>query len=558
MKRVIRYIVFCFLLSSAGVVGYGQKQFLSEYANEQIKSIPQQQQDSFYMIQGENYLAYKTNDGYKKAMECYLEALKLATEYHHTNTLLNCYDAISNIYAKNNNLQQALKYNKLHYEKTLKQLPFSSENLFLSCYKITDRYVQLKDTSKAHLYNLKMAEILNWINDAVIKDKYKLLIAYNNIRIGKRNEFLSQFEALQHNIIYKDEPNLHLGRIFAECKTYYTLLKTNNKNPIEPLLEELKTTTDSANILNSIVTIYEQQQQYKEAYTYLKLLLQKNENESYRSAQGNTNYRLREADILAQQKANNELKLSAEAYRYKNIVILCVAALFALLLVITLYYLIKGKHKKQTIIDKQETEEAHLLQIQEERYQLYTQFKNWYNDIELVALKKIKVNALPGGSSAFIQIHLASIRIAQSLLAEQKDSDFNYNVPLQEYFEQLTDLYETVFRLPVDAMKLNIQMNHNHLNIAKLLMVSLVMNEIMINKIQELNDYDIDIIEINLNCSFYSNEYHFQLDFTANNGSISNLNPMLTKDLQKMLRNNDAKYFEESPDATQSIRIILS
>src|ERR1700754_3877182 len=106
-----------------------QKSFLSDYAFEQIKNIPEQSQDSFYLVQGKYYYAFYTRESYRKSMECYLEALRLAIQYQHPKVILKCYFGIGSIYDANNNLAQAIHYYKLHYDGVLKERPFNAKNI---------------------------------------------------------------------------------------------------------------------------------------------------------------------------------------------------------------------------------------------------------------------------------------------------------------------------------------------------------------------------------------------------------------------------------------------
>lgn len=504
MARKIFFILLAFALFAIAPAR-GQRAFLSDYANEQLKNVPVEKQDSFFLVQGKYYYAFYTRESYRRAMECYLEALRLALNYKHQDIVVKCYFGIGSVYDANNNLPQAIRYYKMNYEGVLKERPFKAINILRATYNIAATYSKAKDTQNAYHYSLKMGQMLNWIPDLKDRENYRLLIAHTFAGIGKDDEFKEYFSKVPDTIEFKDG-ELAYGRLYAESKSKYAFQTGKKNEVIPPLLKELAHTTDSIPLLNLLLKSYASLGDYKSAYECQQTLIAADMRSMDRSTYGDINYRLLEADNLLKQKQNNELKLNEEKLRFNSSILYTVSLLLALALVFTLYlyrrYRIRNRiAEHQNNIIREHDENSALL-----RKDLHHKVKNNFQLLSnLVDVQLNKPDVDPYFSMREIQTYLRTAGLAHQMMYEQS---LLQDIDMQTYFEQMVNMtLETISASP-KRVDLLINMRGNKLGLEKLIILALAVNEMVINSVKHALPFTEDSF-IKMECKLMDGEMHF-------------------------------------------------
>jgi two-component sensor histidine kinase len=516
VPRLLFFFSLIWVLFS-GLPASGQRAFLSDYANEQLKNVPPEKLDSFFLVQGRYYYAFYTRESYRRAMECYLEALRLAINLKHQDVIIKCYFGIGSVYDANNNLPQAIRYYKMNYDGVLKERPFKAINILRATYNIAATYGKAKDTQNAYHYTLKMGQMLNWISDPEERENYRLLIAHTFAGIGKNDEFIEYFSKLPANIEFKDG-ELAYGRLYAETMSRYAFQTGRRNDAIPPLLKELAHTKDSIPLLNLLLKSYAALGDYKKAYECQQMLISADMRSMDRSTYGDINYRLLEADNLLKQRQNNELKVNEESLRFHSSILYTISLLLGLVLAITIY-LYRRFRTRNKFEDHQnnlirEHNESSTLLMKEVHNRVKNNLQTISNMVE-VQLNKPESDLYY--SMREIQTKMRTLAIAHQMLYEQDESK---DVDLQSYFEDMVEM--TLETLPVSAKPIEqrINMHGNKLNLEKLATLALAVNEMIINTIKHVLPFS-DSCYIAMECKLIDGEMHFTYSDNGPDGALN-------------------------------------
>ena len=352
LRRITYYILFSFLFFCS-FAAVAQKPFLSDDANEQLKNLPIEQQDAYLLVQGKHYYAFYTRESYRRAMECYLEALRLALSHNHQDVVNKCYFGIGSVYDANNNLPQAIRYYKMNYDGILKIRPFNPLAVLRASYNIAATYGKARDTQNAYHYSLKMGQMISWIADSAQRTQYKLLVAQSFAVIGKDRDFVEYFNQLPADAHFEDA-ELAFGRLYAEAKSKYALILGKKEQVLPPLLEELNHTKDSIPLLNLVVKAYAVFGNYAKAYEYQQILVSADLRSMDKNTYGDINYRLLEADNLLKQRLNDELRMKQSGSRIKLYLLyaLCLILSIALAAMVYFYRKLSRSVKKAALAEE--------------------------------------------------------------------------------------------------------------------------------------------------------------------------------------------------------------
>jgi two-component sensor histidine kinase len=504
VPRFLFYFSLILVLIS-GLPAHGQRAFLSDYANEQLQNVPPDQQDSFFLVQGRYYYAFYTRESYRRAMECYLEALRLAINLKHQDIIIKCYFGIGSVYDANNNLPQAIRYYKMNYDGVLKERPFKPINILRATYNIAATYAKAKDTQNAYHYSLKMGQMLNWISDEKDRENYRLLIAHTFAGIGKNDEFMEYFSKIPASVEFKDG-ELAYGRLYAETKSRYALQTGKRGEVIAPLIKELARTKDSLPLLNLLLKSYAALGDYKKAYECQQMLITADMRSMDRSTYGDINYRLLEADNLLKQRQNNELKVNEEELRFHSSILYTVSLLLALVLAITVYLYRKFRTRNRFANQQsnliQEHNEVNTLLMKELHHRVKNNLQTISSMMEM-QLNKPETDLY--FSMREVQAKMQTLAIAHQMMYEQSELK---DVDLQTYFEDMVDMTLETLSVSAKPIEQRINMYGNKLPLEKLVILALAVNEMVINSVKHVLPYADDCY-IAMECKLIDGEMHF-------------------------------------------------
>jgi two-component sensor histidine kinase len=504
VPRFLFYFSLILVLIS-GLPAHGQRAFLSDYANEQLQNVPPDQQDSFFLVQGRYYYAFYTRESYRRAMECYLEALRLAINLKHQDIIIKCYFGIGSVYDANNNLPQAIRYYKMNYDGVLKERPFKPINILRATYNIAATYAKAKDTQNAYHYSLKMGQMLNWISDEKDRENYRLLIAHTFAGIGKNDEFMEYFSKIPASVEFKDG-ELAYGRLYAETKSRYALQTGKRGEVIAPLIKELARTKDSIPLLNLLLKSYAALGDYKKAYECQQMLITADMRSMDRSTYGDINYRLLEADNLLKQRQNNELKVNEEELRFHSSILYTVSLLLALVLAITVYLYRKFRTRNRFANQQsnliQEHNEVNTLLMKELHHRVKNNLQTISSMMEM-QLNKPETDLY--FSMREVQAKMQTLAIAHQMMYEQSELK---DVDLQTYFEDMVDMTLETLSVSAKPIEQRINMYGNKLPLEKLVILALAVNEMVINSVKHVLPYADDCY-IAMECKLIDGEMHF-------------------------------------------------
>lgn len=553
MSRFILLTLFLVFFIQKNAV-YGQKPILTDYAIEQIKGIPEEKQDSFYIVQGKYYYAFYTRESYRKSMECYLEALRLAIKYKHADVILKCYFHIGSVYDANNNIKQAVRYYTYYYEGVLKARPFNPQNILRATYNIAATYTKDKDTTNAFLYTLKMTEMINWVKDPVYHDQYCLLIAHNLILIGKQKEFLEYFSKISPNASFKDG-ELAYGRYYAECKSRYAFFKGDYDAVIPPILAELARTRDSVPLMSFLITSYANIGDYKSAYQTQVKTMDADYRSMDRNTYGDINYRLLEADNLLRQKKNAELIVEDERLKFRTSLLYASTLLMALGFAITFFLFRRYKIRnhlqdQESKLNKQHEEANHLL---------LKELHSGINESLEALYESLDVQFQTSGQTIDdlkreIKAGLNCIAISHGILEENDEIS---KVALQPFFEKLTRDTLEIFEVDPQQVILEIKASFFYMEVAKLIPLALALVELLKNTVRNNIHYDKQM-ELKISCKLIDGEYHFS--YIENTSAVQDSDIAISVDttlLHNFLKQIDAKVMIDDTTNNQTEVLVV-
>jgi two-component sensor histidine kinase len=556
MARILLLILLCISVFQWQPI-CAQKSFLSDYAMEQIQHVPEEKQDSFYLVQGKYFYAFYTRESYRKSMECYLEALRLALQYQHPNLVLKCYFGIGAVYDANNNMAQAIRYYKLYYDGVLKERPFNANNILRASYNIASTYAKAGDAANAYHYTLKMAQMLDWVKDPMQYDDYCLLISHIFVGIGKNAEFQEYFNKISPNATFEDG-ELAYGRLYAESKSKFAYFKGMKDSVVPPILFELGRTRDSIPLLNVLIEAYVSVGNYKQAYETQEMMIDADKRSMDKSTYGDINYRLLEADNLLRQKKNVELQVTAQELRFKTSFLYAISFLLALGLVVTWYmyrrYRIKNKLNDQQInLTKQHEESNHLL-----LKELHSGINESLNILaESLDEQFDTLGHLPDELKREIKAGLNCITISHDIL---KRNDEINRVELLPYFKELTQQTLEIFEVQDIDVEWKLDMPAHQMDVSKLIPLAMGVVELLKTTIKNTLVIATNAT-IEIQCRLKDGEYHFtykeKASMEMDYGNSTVISKMDTKLLHNFLRQIDAKMLMDDSKAGQNDILIV-
>ena len=517
-----------------------QESLLTDYAREQQKGIPPERQDSFFLVQAKYYYAFYTRESYRKAMECYLEALRLAIQYKHADNISKCYFGIGSVYDANNNLRQAIRYYEMYYQGVLRQRPFDAVNVLRATFNIAATYAKAKDTLNAYHYNLKMAQMLDWVKDPLSHDEYRLLIAHTFSVIGKDDEFKQYFEPLKDQTNFRDG-ELAFGRLYAETRSKYALLTGKRDEVIPPILAELARTKDSIPLLNLLHRTYALMGNYKEAYECELLLVTADMRSMDKTTYGDINYRLLEADNLLQQRENVELQLNEQTLHLKSSLLYLFSSLLIVGLLITLFY-----YRRFRIRNKYAAEQNKLIKTHDETNtvllkEIHHRVKNNLQIVSsMVELQLNKPEQDLYFSMREIQSKMRAMAIAHQMMYEGNEMN---DVDMQTYFEKMVTTTLELLAVSDSPVQHRIRMHGNKLDLEKLVTLALAVNEMLINSVKHVLPC-VGNCYIDMECRLMEGEFHFTYSDNGPDLPESNIETMTGTGIRlihKLARQLDAK-----------------
>ncbi len=517
-----------------------QENRLTDYAREQQKNIPLEQQDSFFLAQARYYYAFYTRESYRKAMECYLEALRLAIQYKHPDNVSSCYFGIGSVYDANNNLRQAIRYYQKYYEDVLKKRPFNAANVLRATFNIASTYAKARDTANAYHYNLKMTQMLDWVKDPVKNDEYRLLIAHTFSVIGKDDEFSQYFAPLKDRTNFRDD-ELAFGRLYAESRSKYALLTGKRDEAIPPILQELARTRDSIPLLNLLHRTYAVLGMYKEAYEYELLLVSADMRSMDKTTYGDINYRLLEADNLLKQRENVELQMNEQTLELKSSLLYLFALLLVIGLLITLFF-----YRRFRIRNKHASEQNKLIKTHDETNTLLLKeiHHRVKNNLQIISsMVEIQLNK-PENDLYFsireIQSKMRAMAIAHQMMYESNEMD---DVDMQTYFEKMVVTTLELLAVSDSPVQHQIRMHGNKLDLEKLVTLALAVNEMLINSVKHVLPC-VGHCHIDMECRLIDGEFHFTYSDNGPDTPESNIETITGTGIRlihKLARQLDAK-----------------
>ncbi|WP_118974395.1 sensor histidine kinase [Taibaiella koreensis] len=541
---MLRILILSALLLLFAPQAQAQEGALSEYARDQLKGIPPEQQDSFYLVQGKYYYAFYTRESYRRAMECYLEALRLAIQYKHQSVMHQCYFGIGSVYDANNNLLQAVRYYKMHYDGVLKERPFNPSNVLRATYNIAASYARARDTANAAHYTLKMGQMLDWLTDSTERRRYNLLTAHLFSGIGQQDDFSRYFALIKDRDDFRDG-ELAYGRLFAEEKSKYALLNGQRDQVIPPLLNELAHTRDSIPLLNLLHQSYALLGQYKEAYEVEQLLVDADMRSMDRATYGDINYRLLEADNLLKQRENTELQLNEQELKWRSSLLYVLAALLTTGLVLTVIFYLRYRQRSQRTAARNKEilahDESNSLMLKEIHHRVK-------NNLQIISsMVEIQLNK-PENDLYFsmqeIQTKMRTLAIAHQMMYEGTEMK---EVDMQDYFEHMVAMTLELLASSSNPVEQRISMHGNRLELEKLITLALAVNEMLINSVKHVLPY-VSGCYIAMECRLIDGEYHFTYSDNGPEAADSNVTTMTGTGIRlihRLAKQMDAKIMVE-------------
>jgi len=461
----------------------GQEALFSDSFRAALKRVPQERRDSFYYEQGKYYYSFHTRQSYHIAMECYLQSLKAALQYNRQEMVIKDYFGIGAVYDANNNIDNALKYYKLNYDKIV-QLHSNEPVLILrAAYNMASVYIKGKRNANAYIYIKKMEEELTRTRDKIVNAHYHLLITNMLGKLDEKEDFYRYYHSLPQDIIYKDG-ELAYGRQYAEVKARFLIYEGRLQEAVEPLMEELAVTNDSVPLLNTIISTYAVAKEYKQVYEYQLLMDDVNRRTLDQSLYADINYRLLEADNLLKERDNKLLLMKEQQLNVRSAILYGITILLSGGFLLT--FLGYKKFKKQNNITKEQN-----IQIRKQNSTNELLLKEIHHRVNnnlqivnsLIELELSKPSGMHYFSMQEIRIKMRSIALAHQMMYE--NSHFE-NVDLQSYFTKMINITVEVFDVPANSVIAGIEMHEQKLNLNRLVPLALAVSEMLINTIKHV------------------------------------------------------------------------
>lgn len=467
--------VFLFLFS--GSANAETLSRLPDSVQVALKVIPKQDWDSALYDIGESYYGMQNDEGYQLAMECYLNSLSMAEERSHELVIHRCHMGLGTVYDVSNNLEKAIKYYKLYYDECLRM---NEEPMvqFRAAYNLAVVYRKMGDADSTYRYAMLM-DSLNRANIPAGKQAGgKLLVADLMWYTGNTKEFIRFFEQIPANPGFENK-RLPLARMYATAYSNYLMITGRKKEVILPLLEELKTTNDSAAVLHIIYTNLCATGQYKEACYYQDIINELGERSS-RKVFNEMQYRLLNAENALKEKKEKLLLGDVRRLKEKNkemyLAILLLVAGAVISVLVARKFRVKNKQlgAQNEQILQQKDELALMMK------EIHHRVKNNLQVIcSLVDLQQIKQPDLRGLKE--IQSKMKTIALAHELAYEESHMQ---GVPVSDYLRRMAENCLQAFTSADNKPGFTINECDVTMDISKLIPFALIVNELLFNTIK--------------------------------------------------------------------------
>lgn len=478
-----------------------------------LSQIPEHRKDSFLLAQGDYFFELHNINGFQKAMQCYMQALKIAVEQQHQYFISKSYYGIANIFEVNNNLELASRYYNLNYHAALKTLPFNPGLILEAAYKIAATYNASGDSVRGSHYTLKMVPMLSWLKDDGQQQKFKLLIAHNFATIKRADDFLYYFKMVPTDAVLTDN-HIDMKLILAQCQSYNALLHGDTAQIFAPLLNALRRTHDSVTLLKNIVTAYSQVGSYEKAFHYHALLDSLQTEHPLQVNSKDMKYHFLEIDNMLKEHDNVALRKNKEELTFRSSMLYIFSTFLFLCLLTTYYFFWKNRIFIQKIKEQNKLIKTHddttTILIKE----IHHRIKNNLQIINsLIELQLNKADVDYQTSMMEIQSKMGTIALAHHLLYEMPDMK---EVDLQAYFESMVEMTIKSLMPGFRSIETHIEMNCQKMTLEKLVTLAIAVNEMIINTIKHVFP-KVDACIIELKCR--SDETGFVFTY-KDNGTI--------------------------------------
>lgn len=501
---VTRYFLFFICLFPSLVKAQTIPAAIPDSARSVIEATPVEKRDSIYRRWGNHFYALYTEDGMNKALECYLAALKIAREYHHHETVRLSYFDVGSVYDAMNNYRKASAYYELFYNEQLNLN--DPKRVFRSAYNLATVASKASDIPVARKYTTVLVHQISRIrDDKEFLDRGHLMIANLMSRNHDTAGFIHYYSLLPEHAVFKDD-ELAYGRLYAEAKSNYQYMKGMGAASLDPLLNELRITRDSVPILTLIVSRLEALGNYKDAYSYKKQLDETAARQTSDQIRSDIERRLLGADNELIERKNQLLVLQQKHLLDQRRQLYGITAILMIGFLVATYSFFRIKTQNKQIGRQNAQIKTQHANIEVLLREVHHRVKNNLQIISsLIELQQLKPDLDPTESIKQVQIKLQSIALAHELMYRQHHIE---QVPLQEYFEQMLQAIQRIYTIPAQRLFCEIEMNGLELNLDKLLLLALAIDELVINTLKHAFPYTPDCT-ISLSCRQELNQYIF-------------------------------------------------
>lgn len=447
---------------------------------------------------------YCTNLGsthhYNYAVFCYNEALRLANDYkfidaankpdtNDKNVVLgSIYECLGTIYNGMENRGKALEYYKLsqeYYERTILS-PDTCEscynqtraNRFLtSSYLIADVYTTLRDSANAMKYAQKM--IMNNVPAGwEYYDIFNTLYCHIMRNIKNLDSFKAYFKKLPDTNFVIKERFGPVSDIYVGLKSYYYEIQGDYDKAIQIKIDWLPESYDSAYILDDLVYLLKKKERYKEAIYYQEILHTMQLRNMDVAAASNVQNELLTTDNKLKAEQNKVLALQKKRADDRNKYLSIIG--FALLAGLGVSgYSIYRNISQNKVLKKQYDKINFLLRENHHRVKNNLQIIS-----SIVDINKVKVPEDARFIMSDIQTKVQNIASIHQLLQNDKAEEY---INVREYLDKIIPYTIHTLMPGKEQVSYIVDIPAGvHEEFGRLLSLSLVLNEMVINSIKHV------------------------------------------------------------------------
>lgn len=454
VSKNFKYLCTTSLLIGKNYQNLGKIDSINKYADLCIKNCPNFSQG--YSLKKEYYqLTYQ----FDKALIYAHKSLKLDEEYKDDVQISGSLCDIGNVWIGLNDYKKALSYFNQSLE--LHQKKGFTDNLFLTYIGIIDSYREMGDLPKSLEFITKAERLFHTVpqhkaGEIILRKGFTYsLMGKNNEAIDSYQNALKIFEKAQKQAFIANTYIL-LGRLQFETKDYANAEKNLLKG--KEVAENNRIAGMQQNAIGLLYDLYEQKQDYKNAFTYLKRF-KALEDSSFTIEKENQISELSTKYETEKKEAQNKL-LSAEvkSAQFKQKLYLIIGAILAIFLVIVVFLGLRLKklnfklndslveiRKYSETIEKMFTIISHDIRSPLNTYQRYTEIVGY-----LVRNKQFDRLDKTLSQIDELGLHLSTLLnnlLQWSISQQKKDSISLKEVNIKTFFESLMPIYREMSKL---------------------------------------------------------------------------------------------------------------